>query len=129
MFRWAAYLAIGFAIFLGVGEAVRNSEQMQYWAFWVVDYIAVLLLLTGGIMVVRGPNAFNRSLLGAAWGFTCAMFYGSFFGHLKDLEDAAAVAQTNAQSAINEPQLTYIIGTMFAVSVIGLVLTVLPREK
>ena len=129
MFRWAAFLAIGFAIFLGVGEVVRNSGKMEYWPFWVVDYIAVLMLLTGGIMVVRGANAFNRSLLGAAWGFTCAMFYGSFFGHLKSLEDVAAIAQTNAESGIHEPTLTYIIGAMFVVTIIGLVLTLLPREK
>lgn len=129
MLKFAAWLAIGFGIFLGVGEAVRNAEKLQHWPFWVVDYIAVALLLWGGVTVLRGSGARAWARLASGWGFATAMFYMSFFGHLAEMNDAAAIARTNAESAINEPMLTIIIGAMFAVTVLGLLTTLSSRTN
>jgi hypothetical protein len=50
------------------------------------------------------------------------MFYGSFFAHVGDIYGSgSAVAETNAQSAVDEPILTIIIGVLFALTIVGLV--------
>lgn len=112
LLKGAAWLAIAFGLFLAVGEFVRNHPNWQWWPFWVVDYIAVVLLLIGGVSVVRTGVAASRWLTGA-WGFTCAMFWMSFFGHVGD------AMQAGAFDSPREQQLTLIIGVMFALTVVG----------
>lgn len=118
---FAAWLALGFGTLLAVAEAVRNSGEIQWWPFWVVDYVAVALLQWGAVSVLWTPNARGTAILTAAWGFTCAMFYMSFFGHVSDLlSTGTEVANTNAQSSVDEPWLTIVIGVMFAIALTGL---------
>jgi len=120
---FAGWLALGFGTFLAVAEAFRNAGEVQWWPFWVVDYIAVALLLWGAVAVLWRPEA-NRGLaiLTAGWGFACAMFYMSFFGHVAEvIGDGTGVAETNLQSAVDEPILTIIIGVLFAITIVGLV--------
>jgi len=126
---FAAWLALGFGTFLAVAEAARNSGEVQWWPFWVVDYIAVALLLWGAAAVLWRPSAARGlPILTAAWGFTCAMFYMSFFGHIDEItKSGIGVAATNAQSAVDEPVLTLIIGVLFAITIVGL-LTSLAAE-
>ena len=120
---FAAWLALGFGTFLAVAEAVRNSGEIQWWPFWVVDYIAVALLLWGAVAVLWRPAAARGlPILTAAWGFACAMFYMSFFGHIDEIvRSGVAVDITNAQSAVDEPWLTVIIGVLFAITIVGLI--------
>jgi hypothetical protein len=76
-----ARVALPFAVFLALAEVVRNWGTWTAWPFWLVDYIAVGLLLWGWWSVrQRRPSA--CAVLAGAWGFTCAMFYLSFFSHL-----------------------------------------------
>jgi len=106
-------LALPFALFVGVAEVVRNWGDWGFWPFWLVDYIAATLLIWGWHTARRRkPGA--ASLLAGAWGFTCAMFYMSFFGHLEDLErpDHGPLAPR---------PLTAIIGILFGLTVLGLV--------
>ena len=122
MKTFAAWLALAFGTFLAIAEALRNSGEVQWWPFWVVDYIAVGLLLWGAVAVLWRPEA-KRGLpiLTAGWGFACAMFWMSFFGHVDEvLRSGVAVEVTNAQSALDEPWLTVIIGVLFAITVVGL---------
>ncbi len=76
-------LALGFAIFLALAEIRRNWGDWGYAPFWIVDYIAVALLLAGWRCAVSRPTPRGVGLLCGAWGFTCAMFYASFFSHLQ----------------------------------------------
>jgi peptidoglycan/LPS O-acetylase OafA/YrhL len=104
-------LALPFAVFLGIAEVVGNWGDWGFWPFWVVDYIAVGLLVWAWQAARRNrPNA--PSLLAGAWGFTCAMFYMSFFGHLGDL-------QRPDHGPIDQRPLTAIIGILFGVTVLG----------
>ena len=118
----SAWLAVAFGAFLSVAEIARNWGNWEYWPFWLIDYIAVALLLLGGIAVIRGDRA--GRWLAAAWGFATAMFYGSFFDHLHDVMnntvDPADVAR--------EPRLTIIIGVLFALTLIGFALALWPRK-
>jgi ABC-type microcin C transport system permease subunit YejB len=130
MKEFSAWLALGFGTFLAVAEAVRNSGDVQWWPFWVVDYVAVALLQWGAISVLWQPLERGTAVLTAAWGFTCAMFYMSLFGHISDLMSAGTeVANTNAQSAIDEPWLTIVIGTMFAFTLMGLATSLLADRR
>lgn len=113
-------LALPFAVFLGLAEVVRNWGDWGFWPFWVVDYLAVGLLAWGWHAARRGqPGA--SSLLAGAWGFTCAMFYMSFFSHLAGLESPD-------HGPIEQRSLTVIIGILFGVTVLGFASTLNARH-
>ncbi|MDP3868891.1 hypothetical protein [Phenylobacterium sp.] len=120
MIKTSAWLAIVFGLTLGVLEAVRNWGDWQWWPFWVVDYIAVTLLVVGGLLALR--RRVERWLT-AGWGFACAMFWMSFFGHYRD------VMKAGAEISAREQRLTLIIGVLFGVTVLGLLLSLLGRPK
>jgi hypothetical protein len=128
---FSARLALGFATFLAIAEVMRNAGEVQWWPFWVVDYIAVFLLLGGAAGVLWTPDA-KRGLeiLAAGWGFAAAMLWMSFFGHIDEIaRSGVAVDMTNAQSALDEPWLTVIIGVMFAITLVGLATSLLDRGR
>ena len=114
--RLSARIALGFAIFLAIAEVVRNWGDWGYWPFWVVDYIAVVLLLVGARQTLRGERATPSPWLPGGWGFTCAMFYGSFFSHVAELR-----ADPNAadHGPIEHRRLTITIGVLFAITILG----------
>jgi len=126
MRAFSAWLALAFGTFLAVAEALRNSGEVQWWPFWVVDFIAVALLQWGAISILWVPSQRSTAVLTAAWGFACAMFYMSLFGHISDLLGTGTeVANTNAQSALDEPGLTIVIAVMFAITLAGLATSLL----
>jgi uncharacterized membrane protein required for colicin V production len=115
----SAWLAIIFGLALAVLEAVRNWGDWQWWPFWVVDYVAASLLVVGGMLSLRrGVDHW----LTAGWGFACAMFWMSFFGHYGDLMKAGV------QASAREHGLTLIIGIMFGLTILGLVLGLVGRR-
>ncbi len=112
MLRISAWLAIGFGSALAVLEAVRNWGDWQWWPFWVVDYVAAGLLVAGGVAALRGGRT---DWLAGGWGFACAMFWMSFFGHL------GGVLEPGAEVTDRELMLTRVIGGMFGLTVLGFV--------
>jgi hypothetical protein len=112
-------MALPFALFLAVAEVVGNWGAWGFWPFWVVDYIAVALLLWGW-HAARSGQPSGVSLLAGAWGFTCAMFYMAFFGHLEDLERPD-------HGPIERRPLTLIIGLLFAITIVGFASSLKPR--
>lgn len=120
MTRISAWLAIAFGLSLSVLEVLRNWDDWQWWPFWVVDYFAAALLVAGGVLALR--RGVDRWLT-AGWGFACAMFWMSYFGHLGDLMQAGLGADAREQ------RLTMIIGVLFALTVAGLLLSLLGRTK
>ena len=108
----SARLALGFPIFLALAEIRRNWGDWGYAPFWVVDYIAVALLLVGWRKAVSRPTARGVGLLCGAWGFTCAMFYASFFSHLQRFGEP--------DHGPDDPiALTVVIGVLFALTIVG----------
>jgi len=110
---FSARLAVGFAMFLAIAEVVRNWGDWGFWPFWVVDYIAVSLLLFGGLRRLRGGGAALVWLAGG-WGFTCAMFYMSFFSHIEHLSQ-------QDHGPIDQLPLTITIGLLFLITIAGFI--------
>ncbi len=106
-------IALTFALFAAVAEVVRNWGDWGYWPFWLVDYLIVAFLLYGWWRTRRDAES-GRPFLSSAWGFTCAVFYMSFFSHLERI-------QAPGHGPLNEHALTAIIGVMLLTSVAGLV--------
>ena len=122
MKQFSAWLALGFGTFLAVAEVIRNGGVIQWWPFWVVDYVAVALLQWGAFSVLWTPNDRGVGILTAGWGFTAAMFYMSLFGHIDEIaKTGVPFSLSNIQLATDEPMLTIIIGVLFAITVVGLV--------
>lgn len=119
--RLSAQIALVFAAVLAVGEVVRNWGTWQWWPFWVVDFIGAGLLLTGGLLTLRRRPGASAWLAGS-WGFTVAMFYMSFWGHVETI---------NEPSGANIPHgpLTAIIGLMLVVAAAGFVLALWPDRE
>jgi hypothetical protein len=103
--RWS----IGWAVFLAVGEVVRNWGDWQWWPFWMVDFIASALLICGGWFALRPGNAVRLGPLLGGLGFSTAMGYSSFFGHLATLDQPVS-------GTIPHGPLTVIIGVLFALA-------------
>jgi hypothetical protein len=84
---------------------VRNWGDWGFGPFWVVDYIAVGLLLVAWQAVRRDRADASRWLAGA-WGFTCALFYMSFFSHIASLDrpDHGACSLVGRQALSREPR-------------------------
>lgn len=117
MIALSARIAIAFGGFLAIAEVVRNWGDWQPWPWWVVDYIAVALLLYGGRAALPGRPQRNATPLCGAWGFACAMFYGSFFSHLESLDEKGT-------GPIDSFPLTVTIGVLFAITILGLALAI-----
>lgn len=127
---FSAWLALAFGTFLAVAEAVRNSGEIQWWPFWVVDYIAVALLMWGAVAILWQPSERGLSILTAGWGFTSAMFYMSLFSHISSLQSTGGeVAEINAQSALDEPWLTVVIGVLFGLTLLGLATSLIAEYR
>ena len=122
MITLSARLAIAFGVFLAIAEVGRNWGDWQPWPWWVVDYIAVALLLYGGRAALPGRPQRNVTPLGGGWGFTCAMFYMSFFSHLETLHEKGT-------GPIEAGPLTATIGALFAVTILGLGLTIVGSQR
>lgn len=97
--RFSRRLAIGFGVFLAIIEIFYNWENPSWWPFILVDYLAVALLLVGAFR--------SNVVLVAGWGFTCAMFYMSFFVGIELEQDAFVVSAK---------------GVLFAITIAGLLL-------
>ena len=65
------YIALVFAVGLGIGEAVINWGHWQYAPLWIVDYVCVAWLLAGVYLTRNGQSI---AVLISAWAFTAGVF-------------------------------------------------------
>ena len=107
------YLALIFAIGLGIGEAVINWGHWQYAPLWIVDYIIVGWLLWAFFKTRSGGHL--HSLL-SGWAFTAGIFYMALFISV----DPAIPAHMRAEAV-----LLVLMGLMLGLSTLGLLFTLL----
>jgi len=99
------YLALLFAIGLGVGEAVINWGHWQYAPLWIVDYV-IVAWLAYGFFVTRQRRGVHVLLAG--WAFTGGVFYMAFF---VSLDPTMAIDANSVMLAL--------IGGMLAAACVG----------
>lgn len=125
MLKISAYTALAFGLFLSIAEAYRNWGDWQWWPFWTVDYAAALLLIIGGVMVLRGRP---KHWLTGAWGFTCAMFYMSFFSHVERLRTETGLTY-GPDGSLSEDRITLAIGLMLGIALLGFIGSLLSKGR
>jgi len=106
MLSYSTKLALFFGVSLAIIEVGYNWQNPYWWPYILVDYFAVSILIYGVLKSDR--------VLTAAWGFTCAMFYLSFF-HAIEFGQIQAVVWGK----------TFMLG----LTVIGCCLYIFPKQK
>ena len=101
------YLALLFAIGLGIGEAIISWGHWQFAPLWIVDYLMVVWLLYAYYKTVKAEHV---HVLLAAWAFTVGVFYMDLFVNL----DPQLAPHIQAGTI-----LLALIGFMLAVSLVG----------
>ena len=107
MLTFSRYLALIFALALGIGEAVMNWGHWQYAPLWVVDYVIVGWLLWGFFETRRGRKI---HLLFGGWAFSAGVFYMALFLSL----DPELAPHIKADTT-----LLFLIGLLLALSLLG----------
>ena len=107
----ARYLALLFAIGLGIGEAVINWGHWQYAPLWIVDYIIVAWLIWGFFKTRSGGHAY---VLLSGWAFTAGVFYMALFVSL----DPAIPSHMRAGTVV-----PLLMGLMLGLSIAGFLFT------
>ena len=87
--------ALVVAIVLPCIETWRRWQMLSDWPAWLDDYIAAALLFYAW-QAGRHESARSRPYLMAAWGYTFGMAYMSFFGQLRNANDADPSGMTKA---------------------------------
>ena len=108
----SAWLGIVFAILEGTIKVVRAFHQPQWWAFSLYDYVPLLLLLPGGLWVLRGDAA--GRWLTAGWSVVFADYYNAFFIHLEFMLDPTR------NDFIAERSKAIATGPLLAIALVGL---------
>lgn len=83
-------LALIFGVLLPIVETLRRWHQLgdlRIWPTWLDDFVLAAGLLYGAWRTGKDVET-GRPWLAAAWGVTCGMAYGSFFGQLLRLDEA-----------------------------------------
>jgi len=86
--QFSRRLAILYGITLPILETLRRWQQLSnlsVWPFWLDDWLIAAMLLYGAWRT-RSSFADGQASLAAAWGFTCAMGYMSFFSQLTTVD-------------------------------------------
>lgn len=103
-------------------ETCRHFESLRalpgsWLSLPIHDWVAASFLIYSGLRSQRDWST-GRLYLVAAWAFNVSLFSGAFFGHLEDWSASAP-----ADGLISERALVIIIGFLCAISLCGLVST------
>lgn len=104
---WSRYLAVLFAVGLGIGEAVMNWGHWQYAPLWVVDYVIVTWLIWAFVKTRSGGSV---HILLSGWAFAAGVFYMALFISL----DPSPASVSNV-----DPVVLALMGLLLTLSVVG----------
>ena len=65
--KFNAWFGIGFAAILTIIETVHNWGNWSEPAFWIIDYLACLLLAAGGWLTLFRKHKAGLPVLGVGW--------------------------------------------------------------
>jgi len=116
----SALLAIAFGLVIAVFEAIRNWGDWQWWPWWVIDYIMAVLLITGGVLVLKKVRNSGKLLTGA-WGLSFGVAYMSFWTHVENFNSPA-------HGNIEQSPVTFMIGFSLLVYVAGFALSLFDTD-
>ena len=105
------------ALALMAGEIYRSWGVGRPLAFVLDDMIVGIMMMTAAVLVAR-PTVARRAYFAASWGVAAGMLYGSFFGKVFDPANATP-------GNFDLGTLTALLGLAFALSVAGLVASIL----
>ena len=104
-------IATLYSIALAIVETLLNWGDWQYAPLWIVDYLIVIILFLG-VFVCK---EFQQKVLLLGWSFSTGVMYIALFLYLEP-ESIIVIA---------DPTLLYAIGLALAVSLVGIVLTMI----
>ena len=104
-------IATLYSIALAIVETFLNWGAWQYAPLWIVDYLIVIILLVG-VFVCKESQ---QKVLLLGWSFSAGVMYIALFMYLEP-ESIIVIAN---------PTLLYAIGLALAVSLVGIVLTMI----
>lgn len=113
--RKLAILSIMGAALHFIGETLWHFKFGQFLPMLIVDYIAISLLVYGGIRVLQSDQAIG--LLCGAWGFTFCLNYRSLFGRVDKILDGSGVGNPAIDTT------AYVLAVLLIASFIFFVLT------
>ncbi|PKQ05262.1 MAG: hypothetical protein CVT72_10120 [Alphaproteobacteria bacterium HGW-Alphaproteobacteria-11] len=122
MIYWR-YLAIFLGLLLMGGELFRSWGMGRPLMFVLDDFFIGIPLVVTALLMAK-DNFARRAAFAGAWGATAGMLYPSFFGKL-----IAPTAEAAATTNIPFDFLTVIIGVIFALSLAGLVASVVLKQR
>jgi hypothetical protein len=106
-----------------IGETIRSWGQGRNPLFVVDDYLIGGFVLAAALLFTQDTRA-RRAAMAGGWAACAGMLYGSFFGKLFPDKEGQSF-MTNIDPGV----LTWLIGTAFIVSLIGLFATITLRDE
>ena len=104
-------IATLYSISLAIVETLLNWGDWQYAPLWIVDYLIVIILF----LAVFVCKESQQKVLLLGWSFSAGVMYIALFLYLEP-ESIIVIA---------DPTLLYAIGLELAVSLVGIVLTMI----
>lgn len=110
------YFTMGLAILIMAGEVYRSIGDGRHIMFVVDDVFLGLAMFFSALWFTK-DTAPKRAFFAASWGAAAGGMYGSFFGKL--------LSENPINSGnLNSTFLTAIIGVFFAISILGIILSI-----
>ncbi len=113
--RKIAVVSIVLAIIHFVAETVWHFAYGQYLPMLIVDYIAIGLLLYGGVRSLQTNNA--AGLLCGAWGFTFCLNYRTLFSRLEEIQGGNTLQRLGVEATVLGTAL-FLTGALFLLTLI-----------
>jgi hypothetical protein len=119
--RLSAWLSIAVGLVLGAAQVLRNLDNWANWPTWMLDEAAALMMIVGGALSLwRGGSR----VLVAGWGVGVGLYGSSLVSHVMALRDGL-----RPEARAMHEHLAMIIGTLLALTILGLAMTLLEKRK
>ena len=111
-------IATLYSIILAIVEAMLNWGDWQYAPLWIVDYLIVIILLSAVFVFKKN---IQKLMLLLGWAFSSGVMYMALFINLEPIPEAGRIS--------NVEEVLPLVGLALAVSIIGIVLTMIDSKN